>query len=178
MALLVLKWARMLEQIEKLTILKLPTPLIYFLIGIEIYIAFTLIEYGGVEDVNTRFDAYGSSVMIMINTALNFLFFPIAFFASKTKNLSRFVFITFLITTAVTLIYAPAKSSVLTLVFTILFYLFILERYKSGTFSVGLISWKSFFFVIATVLVQILLLMLAYGQNFLSLVSILLLPIE
>ena len=152
--LLIFKWAKMLEQIDSFAISKIPSPLIIIFVLIKIYIAATLIFYGEIEDVNVRLDAYGSSTLIMVNTVLYSLFFPICFFAAKSG-----------------LIAAPSKSSIVVLFFSILFYYFILFKLEGKTFKTKLISLQTFGYILVVAMVQITHLIIIYDYSFVALIG-------
>ena len=107
------KWAIIFERIDRFYIQPLPTSIITALIILQIYIAFTLIDYGAVDQPDARLSAYGSSSIIMINTALSTIFFPIAYFAAKTQLIRRSVMLTFVFSTLVMLLGAPSKSALI-----------------------------------------------------------------
>jgi hypothetical protein len=163
---LVWRWAKMLESVNHFTVSKIPTPLVLLLGSLNIYIALTLVIYPDAIEVDSRLDAYGSSVMIMFNTVVSALFFPICFFASKTKALSKFVFLVFVSTTAVTLFVNPSKSAIIGLFFTILFYYFIHHKSEGRHFQVSLTSIKSMFLILAAAVGQLALLVVVYGNDF------------
>lgn len=174
MTTIVARWAKMFEAIESFTVSKMPTSIILVLASLNIYIAFSLINYDEVFKVDSRLDAYGSSVMIMTSTVVNAIFFPFCFFAAKFVTLSRFVLLIFILTTGITLFVAPSKSAIFGLFFTILLYYFIDYKQSGRRFPVSLVSIKSLFFFASVVAIQLALMVIVYGDDFIFQIGVIL----
>lgn len=159
------KWAIIFERIDRFYVQPLPTSIITALIILQIYIAFTLIDYGAVDQPDARLSAYGSSSIIMINTALSTIFFPIAYFAAKTQLIRRSVMLTFVFSTLVMLLGAPSKSALIGVFFTALLFFFIKYKQQGLSFPVRFLSIKSAVFFVVLLVGQVALLSMIYGQS-------------
>jgi len=165
MTILIAIWAKRLEEIHYLNIKPLPSLLIWFLIAIEMYIALTLISHGIVEEPDARLAAHGSSTLIAFSTALNKLFFPICYFAARTKTVRYGIILTFIFTTTVMLVTSPSKSSVFVVFFTLLLFLFLQYKKNGKSFPFKLFSLKSALVIISLLAAQFVLLAAVFGQS-------------
>ncbi len=82
---LLFHWASMLEQTE-FKLRKIPSILLYGLVFFKLYVAFTLLSYGQGSGADFRFDAYGTSSLIILDGAANLFFFPVGYFCTSNAK--------------------------------------------------------------------------------------------
>lgn len=164
-SLFVVRWAKKLEQLRFVTISPISPLLVLLFILFKVYVILLLLRHGGTQEVDARFDAYGSSVIVMFATALGPLFFPISFFATRIKMLRLAVFLIFLASALSTLVLAPSKSLVISTFFSILSYFFFKRKISGMDFSINLMSFWSFLIIGFLAIMQILMLVFIFSSS-------------
>lgn len=161
----VVRWARKLERLRCVVISPVSPALAVAFIFIKIYIIGLLLQYGAVSQADARFQAYGSSVLISLSSSLGALFFPIAFFATRSRALRTSVFLTFVASSLAELIFAPSKSLLFSIIFSIMSYFFLKRKINGKDFSIKLISPRSLVAIVVVFFGQILALKLVYSES-------------
>jgi hypothetical protein len=166
----VYKLALAIEEIKILYIKPINAFLIYLLIFLKLFFSLLLIHNGPIDESDARLSSFGDSSMLMLSSVLNYIFFPLMYFATNRRFTQKIILYVFIFSSIITLIFASSKSLIIGIIFNLLLFYFLYYKSRGQRLTLTLFSFKSLFFIICIFLIQSLTLIFIYSVGFMDLI--------